>query len=339
MNIGVFGAGTWGTALARLLSLSGCEVTVWSKSEETIRMLAAERRHKNLPGCVIPDEIRFTHELREAAEGKELILTAVPSVYVRGVFADARPHIPDGQIIVDAAKGIEADTLFTMSSVIQDELTKDGQHDHIRVAALSGPTHAEEVAKDLPSVIVSACRELSVAETVQDVFNHGCLRVYTNTDLTGVELCGALKNIIALAAGISAGLGYGDNTKAALLTRGMAEIERLGLAMGCDPRTFSGLAGMGDLIVTATSRHSRNNRCGQLIGRGCLPAEAVQRVGMVVEGVNALPAAMKLAEKYRVDMPITRAVNDIVEGDLSASAAVEMLMSRRSGAESADSGK
>lgn len=220
----------------------------------------------------------------------------------------ARHYIPDSQIIVDVAKGIEADTLYTMSEVIRDEIQKDGLHENLKIVALSGPTHAEEVARDLPTTIVSACTDLDVAEKVQDIFMNTCMRVYTNVDVQGVELCGALKNVIALAAGISKGLGYGDNAKAALITRGMAEISRLGVAMGCMEQTFNGLAGIGDLIVTATSEHSRNNRAGQLIGNGCSPSEAVKRVGMVVEGVNALPAVMQLMQRYDIDMPIVTAV-------------------------------
>ena len=327
-TIGILGAGTWGTALARMLCNSGHDVTVWTRSPETVETLISTRRHKNLPNVEIPEAIRFTNDIGEACRQKDVILCAVPSVHVRATVAKARPFIPDGQLIVDVAKGIEADTLFTMTEVIRDELGSDGQHGAVKIVALSGPTHAEEVAMDLPTTIVSACGDIAVAERVQDIFHNTCMRVYTNTDVRGVEICAALKNIIALASGISAGLGYGDNTKAALITRGLAEIERLGLAMGCEAQTFGGLAGMGDLIVTATSRHSRNNRCGYLIGQGYSPEEAKKQVGMVVEGINALPAAMNLAEKYGVDMPITKAVNAVVGGTLSAADAVRMLMGR-----------
>ena len=326
--IGVLGAGTWGTALARMLCNSGHDVTVWSISEEEVESLSSTRQHRNLPNSEIPEEIFFTNNIQEACEGKNILVCAVPSVYVRSTVSLARQFIPDFQIIVDVAKGIEADTLSTMSEVIRDEIQKDGRHENVHVVALSGPTHAEEVAQDLPTTIVSACEEIGTAEIVQDIFSNTCMRVYTNTDVRGVEICGALKNIIALAAGISAGLGYGDNTKAALITRGLAEIERLGIAMGCQEQTFSGLAGMGDLIVTATSKHSRNNRCGYLIGQGYRPEDAIRQVGMVVEGVNALPAAMKLAEKYDVEMPITKTVNDIITGKAAASDAVAILMGR-----------
>ena len=327
-SIGVLGAGTWGTALARMLSNSGHEVTVWSIIEEEIDVLSATHRHKNLPNTEIPDGIRFTADITEVCEEKDILLCAVPSVYVRSTMAKARPFIPEDQTIVDVAKGIETETLFTMSEVIRDELGKDGKHGHIRIAALSGPTHAEEVAQDLPTTIVSACEDISTAEWIQEIFSNTCMRVYTNTDVLGVEICGALKNIIALAAGISTGLGYGDNTKAALITRGLAEIERLGVAMGCQEQTFSGLAGMGDLIVTATSRHSRNNRCGYLIGQGYEVNDAIRQVGMVVEGINTLPAARKLAEKYDIEMPITKAVCSIVDGSVKAGEAVGLLMGR-----------
>lgn len=230
-TIGVLGAGTWGTALARMLSNSGHEVTVWSISQDEVNVLSTTRRYKNLPNCEIPLAIQFTTDIKAACEEKDILLCAVPSVFVRSTMASAKQFIPSDQIIVDVAKGIEAETLFTMSEVIRDELN-DGQHKSVKIVALSGPTHAEEVAQDLPTTIVSACDDLSTAELVQEIFRNTCMRVYTNTDVRGVEICGALKNIIALAAGISAGLGYGDNTKVALITRGLAEIERLGIAMG-----------------------------------------------------------------------------------------------------------
>ena len=327
-RVGVLGAGTWGMALARMLCLSGCSVTVWSALEREVEEYAASRRHPNLPGMVIPDGIRFTGEIREVCTDMDILLFAVPSVFVRATAAKAAPYIPDGQIIVDVAKGIEPDTLMTLTEVIRDELTKAGGHDRVKLVALSGPTHAEEVAKDLPTTIVSACEDQEAAGYVQDVFMNTCMRVYTNTDVRGIELCGALKNIIALASCMCAGLGFGDNTRAALMTRGMAEITRLGLAMGCDRQTFSGLAGIGDLIVTATSVHSRNNRAGFLIGQGKTPAEAVAEVGMVVEGINALPAAMTLQGRYGIEMPITAAVNAVVNQGADPRAMVMRLMER-----------
>jgi glycerol-3-phosphate cytidylyltransferase len=327
-KVGVLGAGTWGIALARMLANSGKEVTVWSALPQEIDNLQATHKHPNLPKMVLPDSLLYTKSLEDVCTNKDILLFAVPSVFVRSTAKNARPFIKDGQIIVDVAKGIEPDTLFTMSQVIRNELGKDGNHDTVKVVALSGPTHAEEVALDLPTTIVSACPDLETAEYVQDVFMNTCMRVYTNPDVLGVELCGAVKNIIALGTGIAAGLGYGDNTKAALMTRGMAELTRLGLAMGCNHETFSGLAGMGDLIVTATSIHSRNNKCGHLIGQGKSVEEAKKEVGMVVEGINAIPAVMQLAKTYHVEMPIVNAVNEIIENGVSPKDVVMKLMSR-----------
>lgn len=333
-SIGILGAGTWGVALARLLERNGHRVTVWSKFQQEANALATTRVHPNLPGLTISEDIVFTSDPKVVCEGKDILLFAVPSVFVRATAAQAAAYIPDGQIIVDVAKGIEPNTLLTMTEVIKDELHKDGKHDNVKLVALSGPTHAEEVALDMPTAIVSACTDMEVAEVVQDVFMKGlhpnspCMRTYTNADVLGVELCGALKNIMALAAGISTGLGYGDNAKALLITRGMAEITRLGLAMGCSEQTFYGLAGIGDLIVTATSVHSRNNRCGMMIGQGMKPEEAIQAVGMVVEGINALPAAMQLAERYQVEMPIAAGVNAVVNGQMSPAELGVALMTR-----------
>ena len=327
-TIGILGSGTWGVALARLLQRNGHQVTVWSKFQAEVDALNSSRVHPNLPGLTISGDIAFTSDMRAVCQDKDILLFAVPSVFVRSTAAAAAEFIPDGQIIVDVAKGIEPDTLLTMTEVIQDELNKDGRHGNVKLVALSGPTHAEEVALDMPTSIVSACTDMDVAEIVQDTFMDTCMRTYTNADVLGVELCGALKNIVALAAGISAGMGYGDNAKAAIITRGMAEIIRLGLAMGCSEQTFYGLAGIGDLIVTATSPHSRNNRCGMLIGQGVSPQEAVRQVGMVVEGVNALPAAMQLAQRHNVDMPIVTAVNAVVNGIISPAEMALALMTR-----------
>lgn len=323
-KIGVLGAGTWGMALARMLCNSGHQVTVWSAIEQEIDDMSATHRHPNLPGMVIPDEILFTKEIAQVCGDKDVLLFAVPSVFVRSTARKAAPYIRAGQVIVDVAKGVEAETYHTMTQVIADEI-KDPT---VSLVALSGPTHAEEVARDLPTTIVSACEDQAVAEYVQRVFTSKYMRVYTNSDVLGVEVCGAFKNVIALAAGISVGLGYGDNAKAALITRGIAEIARLGVAMGCEERTFGGLAGVGDLIVTATSVHSRNNRCGMLLGQGISVEEATRQVGMVVEGLNALPAAMRLKETYGVEMPIVEAVDAIVNKGAEAEETVRMLMQR-----------
>lgn len=321
-DISVIGAGTWGIALARMLSLSGHSVTVWSALPDEVDQLDKTRMQKNLPNMVIPSEIEFTKDIEQCCRGRDILLFAVPSVYVRNTAKSAAPYVEKHQIIVNVAKGIEPDTLCTMTEIIEQEIPG------VSVVALSGPTHAEEVARDLPTTIVAAHHDVTIAEKIQRVFSNPVMRVYTNTDVKGVEICGAFKNIIAIASGISAGLGYGDNTEAALITRGLAEMERLGLKMGCLASTFSGLAGMGDLIVTATSRHSRNNRCGFLIGQGYAPIDAIKQVGMVVEGINAIPAAMKLAEKYAINMPIVFAVNDIINNGGSPKDAVHELMGR-----------
>lgn len=331
-SIGILGAGTWGIALAKMLATSRHDVCVWSAIEKEIDDLSENRVHPNLPGMTIPNSIVFTKEISQACKEQDVILFAVPSVFVRLTAKLASHYIDEGQIIVDVAKGIEPDTLLTMTQVIRDELRKK-----VHLVALSGPTHAEEVALGMPTTIVSACEDLDVAEKVQEIFMNTCMRVYTNPDLVGVELCGAMKNIIALAAGISAGLGYGDNAKAALITRGMTEVSRLGLAMGCMEQTFNGLAGIGDLIVTATSVHSRNNKCGYLMGKGNTPAEAVKQIGMVVEGINAIPAAMKLAEWHGIELPIISAVNDVVNCGADPKETVQALMTRDKKTESAKS--
>lgn len=315
-------------ALARMLSNNDHKVVVWSAIESEIDSFSTTRRHPNLKGMVIPDAVQFTKSMEEVCAAKDIILFAVPSVFVRDTAKLAAPYLKHDQLIVDVAKGLEPDTLMTMSEVIRDEVLKDGEHSGVRIVALSGPTHAEEVALDLPTTIVSACMDQKAAETVQSVFMNPHMRVYTNYDVLGVELCGALKNIMALAAGISQGLGYGDNAKAALITRGLAEITRLGIAMGCAEQTFCGLAGLGDLVVTATSENSRNNRCGQLIGRGVAPSVAIQQIGMVVEGVNAIPAAMQLSAKYGIEMPIVFAVNDVINNGADPATTVAKLMGR-----------
>lgn len=332
-KIGVLGAGTWGIALARLLANAGHDVLVWSAIEKEIDVLSSTRIHPNLPGVELPEQLAYTKDIEEVCKDKDILLFAVPSVFVRATARKASPYVVDGQIIVDVAKGIEGDTLFTMSEIIAEEM-KDSA---VKIVALSGPTHAEEVVKDLPTTIISACEDIDVAEKVQKVFNTGRMRVYTNTDIRGVELCGALKNIIALASGIATGLGCGDNARAALITRGIAEIGRLGNAMGCNGQTFSGLAGIGDIIVTATSIHSRNNRCGMLIGQGIPVEEATKQVGMVVEGLNALPAAMRLAEKYDIEMPIVETVDAVVSGRVDVQNAISHLMSRELKSEIIDS--
>ena len=321
-RIVVIGAGTWGIALARMLCNIGHSVTVWSTFPKELEQLKKTKRQKNLVNVILPDGIEFDSDIKSACTNKRILVFAVPSVFVRETARKVAPFVEEGQIIVDVAKGIDEASLCTMSEVIRQEIN------NIPVVALSGPTHAEEVAQDLPTTIVSACEDMAFAEFIQQVFSNPVMRVYTNIDVKGVELCGALKNIMALASGIATGLGYGDNTKAAIITRGLAEIERLGLKMGCLPETFSGLAGVGDLVVTATSQHSRNNKCGYLIGQGCTPSDAIKKVGMVVEGINAIPAAVKLANKYEVEMPITTAVHQIINCNANPKEIVSELMER-----------
>ena len=326
MKITVAGAGTWGTALGRILALKGYDICIWSRFREETESLSATRTHPNLPGTVIPETILFTPDISEAASGADYLIMAVPSIYTRETAKDFAPYIEEKTILISAAKGIESSTLMTLTEVIGDELEKAGKA-NITVA-LSGPTHAEEVARDLPTLIVCACENLNAAEKVQQLFDGTCIRPYVNPDEKGVQICGALKNVEALAVGIARGLGYGDNTCAAMITRGMEEIRRLGLAMGCREKTFFGLAGIGDLIVTATSRHSRNNRAGYLIGQGKTVEEAVREIGMVVEGMNALPAAVALCEKFGMDMPLISAVRAVVCEHAQPSDVVRELMNR-----------
>lgn len=315
MNITVIGAGTWGTALARLLAFNHHHVTLWSHTPAQLLQLQKTQRHPNLPGAQIPDSLHYEPNIQNALQDAALVLFVVPSIFIRETVEKAADFIPDGAILVTASKGIDKDRLLLLSEVIEEVLQEKRPGLTFESVALSGPTHAEEVARDLPSAIVAASTDLDAAEKVQDAFMNENFRVYTNHDIRGVELCGAMKNIVALAAGISDGLGFGDNAKAALITRGMAEITRLGVALGCEMETFSGLAGFGDLIVTATSVHSRNHRCGALIGRGMSVKDAISEVGQVVEGMNALPAARRLAEQTKIEMPIVEAIAGILKGE------------------------
>ena len=326
MKITVVGAGTWGTALGRALALNRQQVCIWSRFQEETDHLSATRRHPHLPGSVIPDSIVFTSDTGRAAENADYLIMAVPSVYTRETAHDFAPYINEKSILISAAKGIESGTLMTLTEVIGDELVKAGKKN--TTVALSGPTHAEEVARDLPTLIVCACEDLEAARKVQSLFDGTCIRPYVNPDAKGVQICGALKNVEALAVGIARGLGYGDNTCAAMITRGMEEIRRLGLAMCCREKTFFGLAGIGDLIVTATSQHSRNNRCGYLIGQGRSVEDAVKEIGMVVEGMNALPAAVALCERFGMDMPLINAVRSVIQDQARPSDVVRELMNR-----------
>lgn len=322
-NIGVLGAGSWGIALAKLLTDNGHSVTVWSALEDEIKMLKESREHKDkLPGVILPDSMLFTSDLEEAVVGKEVLVMAVPSIFVRSTAAKLNGIYKEDQIIVNVGKGIEENTLLTLSDIIQDEIK------NARVAVLSGPSHAEEVGRGIPTTIVVGSKKRSDAEKLQKIFMSQVFRVYTSPDVLGIEVGAALKNVVALAAGIADGLGYGDNTKAALITRGMAEITRLGVKMGGKKETFYGLSGVGDLIVTCASMHSRNRRAGILLGKGYTLEEATAEVKMVVEGVNSAKAALQLSKKYGVDMPIVEQVNKILFENKNAAEAVNDLMIR-----------
>ena len=321
-KVGVIGAGSWGIALSFLLHNNGHEVTVWSALPEEIRELREKREHHTLPGLILPEDMVFTEDLETAMKDQDLLVTAVPSVYVRGTAEKMRPFLRKGQIVVNVAKGIEEKTLNTLSQVLEEELPGAD------VAVLSGPSHAEEVSRGLPTTCVAGARSRKTAEYVQSLFMSEVFRVYTSPDVLGIELGGALKNVIALAAGIADGLGYGDNTKAALITRGIAEIARLGTAMGGKFETFCGLSGIGDLIVTCASMHSRNRRAGILIGKGYSMEEAMKEVQMVVEGVYSAKAALALAKKYYMSMPIIEQVNQVLFEGKPASQAVKELMLR-----------
>lgn len=322
-DISIIGAGSWGTALALLLYRNGHRVTVWSIMEQEIAMLQKEREHKEkLPGVKLPEEMEFTTDLKAAVEGKDVLVLAVPSPYTRATSKSMAPYVREGQMIVNVAKGIEESTLFTLSEIIEDEIPQ------AEVAVLSGPSHAEEVGRGIPTTIVVGARKKDTAEYLQNIFMNEVFRVYISPDVLGIELGAALKNVVALAAGIADGLGYGDNTKAALITRGIAEIARLGTAMGGKWETFCGLTGIGDLIVTCASMHSRNRRAGILIGQGHTMEEAMAEVKMVVEGVYSAKAAMGLAEKYNVQLPIIEQVNEVLFHGKSAAEAVGSLMLR-----------
>ena len=328
-NVGIMGAGSWGTALSVLLSDNGHQVTVWSIDEKEVEMLSAKREHETkLPGVKIPDDMKITGNLEEAIQGKDFLVLAVPSPFTRATAKKMCPYVKEGQIIVDVAKGIEESTLMTLSQQIEQEIPQAD------VAVLSGPSHAEEVGKRLPTTCVIGAKSKKTAQYLQSAFISSVFRVYISPDILGIELGGSLKNVIALAAGIADGLGYGDNTKAALITRGIAEIARLGVKMGGKIESFTGLTGIGDLIVTCASVHSRNRKAGYLMGPGKSMQEAMDEVKMVVEGVYSAKAAKQLAEKYEVSMPIVEQVNAVLFEGKNPAEAVDDLMQRASKSES-----
>lgn len=318
----ILGGGTWGIALALLLHKNGHEVTVWSALSKEVEMLQTTHAHKMLPGVTLPEDMIFTADDKEAVQGKDILVMAVASSYTRSTANRICSLVAPGQIIINVAKGIEEDTLMTLSQIIEEEIPQAD------VAVLSGPSHAEEVSRGIPTTIVVGAKSKKTAEYIQNLFMNEVFRVYTSPDILGIELGGALKNVVALAAGTADGLGYGDNTKAALITRGITEIARLGTAMGGNFETFCGLTGIGDLIVTCASMHSRNRRAGILIGQGKTMEEAMEEVQMVVEGVYSAKAAMGLAKKYNVQLPIIEQVNAVLFEGKSADQAVRDLMLR-----------
>lgn len=323
MKVGIIGAGSWGIALAVLLSKNGHEVTVWSIIKEEIDSLNKDREHKTkLPGVKIPDSVSFTTDLCKSVQDNEVLVLAVPSPFVRSTSKSMAPFVKDKQIIVNVAKGIEEDSLMTLSEIIEQEIPQAD------VCVMCGPTHAEEVGRGIPTSIVVGSKSKKSAELLQDLFMNEVFRVYTSPDVLGMEIGSSLKNVVALAAGIADGLGYGDNTKAALITRGITEITRLGVKMGGKPETFAGLTGIGDLIVTCASMHSRNRRAGILIGQGKTADEAMAEVKMVVEGVYSAKAAMQLSKKYDVELPIIEQVNLVLFENKSAAEVVKDLMLR-----------
>lgn len=306
-KVSVIGAGSWGSALAVLLANNGHDVTLWTHDPHEVEMLSTKReQEEKLPGVKLPDNIKIEADLKTALTDEDVVVMAVPSPVVRMVAKQMAPFIKDGQIIVNVAKGIEDVTYKTLSDIIEEEIP------NAEVCVLSGPSHAEEVGRGIPTTVVIGAKNKKTAEMLQDVFMNKVFRVYTSSDIVGIELGGALKNVIALAAGTVDGLGYGDNTKAALMTRGIAELTRLGEALGGKPETFSGLTGIGDLIVTCTSVHSRNRKAGYLMGKGMTADEAMKEVKMVVEGVYSAKAALGLAKKYNVSVPIVEAVNKVL---------------------------
>jgi glycerol-3-phosphate dehydrogenase (NAD(P)+) len=326
-KICVLGAGSWGTALAALLAKNGYSVALWGRAEDGVELIAQIRENRQfLPGIHIPDEVRPTADMGAALAGAEWLVLAIPSQALRQVLEKVKKYLTPGLYIVNAAKGLEITTGMRMSQVTAAVL---GTASMERYAALSGPSHAEEVAREIPTAITVAASRQDTAEMVQDCFMSPTFRVYINPDIAGVELGGALKNIIALSTGVAYGLGYGDNTMAALLTRGLTEMVRMGAALGGDPRTFSGLSGLGDLVVTCGSRHSRNRRAGELIGSGLNLAETLQRIGMVVEGAHTCKAVHKIAAEMGIEMPITRACYQVLYENRDPREAVCNLMQRQ----------
>lgn len=323
MKIAVIGSGSWGSAVAVLLASKGYDVWLWSWQLAESERLASLRENKEyLPGVALPENIVCSNDMGACVQDAGLVVTAVPSHAMRATAKNLCGAVPPGQLILNISKGLETGSLCRLSEVIGSEIPQ------ARIAVMSGPSHAEEVGRGIPTANVVAANTEADARLIQDIFMHPCFRVYTSDDILGVELGGALKNVIALAAGIAVGLGCGDNSNAALMTRGIAEISRLGVALGAKQETFSGLTGIGDLIVTCMSQHSRNRRAGVLIGQGLTLEQALQEVHMVVEGVNTCCAAHTLALKHDVSMPITECTYRVLYEGLAANDAIGELMGR-----------
>ena len=324
-KISVIGSGGWGIALTILLYKNGHDLTIWSFDKREAEELKTTRENKTkLPNILLPEDIKVTDNLKEAVDNKDVLILAVPSKVIRSVSKSLKDIIKDNQIIVNVAKGLEEDTLKTMTDIIEEELKGKKP----QVAVLSGPSHAEEVGKGIPTTCVVSAHNKELTLYLQNIFMNPSFRVYTSPDMLGVEIGGALKNVIALAAGIADGLNYGDNTKAALITRGIKEISLLGVAMGGEQSTFYGLTGLGDLIVTCASMHSRNRRAGILLGQGKTLDEAIKEVNMVVEGVYSAKSALMAAKKYNVEIPIIEQVNAVLFENKNAAEAVNELMIR-----------
>lgn len=322
-KIGIIGGGSWGTALALTLIKNQHDVDMWIRNEKDIENIKENNEHKRyLPGVKIPKSLNVSKDLSEIIHNKKILILAVPSHAIRNTLLNIKNEISKDQIIVNVAKGIENDTLYRISEIVNEILPRN------EYSVLSGPSHAEEVAKEVPTAVIIASKKRKIAEFLQEVFMSPTFRVYTNPDVIGVELGGALKNVVALGAGISDGLGYGDNTKAALMNRGIAEISRLGVKLGSNKATFAGLSGIGDLIVTCTSMHSRNRRAGIMIGKGYSMDEAVKSVGMVVEGIKTTKSAYELSRKYNIEMPITEEIYEVLYNNKDVKNSVMNLMLR-----------
>lgn len=327
-KVGIIGAGSFGTACAILLSDNNYQVTMWSCIESEIQMLNEKREHVDkLPGVKLADSMIFTTDMKTAIEGMDFVVLAVPSVFTRSTAKQMKDFVAEGQIIVNVSKGIEENTCMILSDIIEEEVPQ------AEVTVMCGPSHAEEVGRRVPTTVVVGAKNKDTAEFLQKAFDNEVFRVYTSSDILGMEIGGALKNVVALAAGMADGMGCGDNSKAALITRGIAEISRLGVAMGAKAETFAGLTGMGDLIVTCASMHSRNRRAGILIGQGKTMQEAMDEVKQVVEGVYSAKAGAQLAEKYGIEMPIVKEVNAILFGGKTTKEALHDLMMRNANAE------